>query len=142
MNILDAIRLATELADKVRNVELKDALVTVKMEAVDLAEEAVRLRKENLELRDAAKLRAAMIWHDDLYWQKASDDTEVGPFCPKCWGARQEANRLADAGGHRLRCSVCDHMPYKPGGRDAERREEESQPPPYGGMPWSERPGV
>lgn len=123
MNILDAIKLANDAAAKLRDAELNAALAAVKMEAVDLAEQVVRLRQENLDLKEAAKLREAMEWHDDVWRQRGTDGLETA-CCPKCWGGEQKVSPLADGGRYQWSCPVCQYRAWKIGGRDQQRADE------------------
>jgi hypothetical protein len=117
MNLLDSVRLAIELADKVKNVELKETLLKVRLEAVDQGEEVVRLRQENLELRQAAELRESLLFRDNVYWKRTGDGPEDGPFCQKCFDGGQRLVRLVDDQRDRWRCSVCGTGAWKPGGQ-------------------------
>lgn len=115
MNLLDTIKLANEVADKFKYTEVKQALVVVRMEAVELADEVVRLREENRTLRETARLRAEMVFRDNVYWQR-SGETETGPFCPKCFGGNERAVQMLDI-EEQWKCPVCGTQVWKPGGR-------------------------
>lgn len=127
MNLLDAIKLANDLADKFRDAELRRVLVDVKLEAVNLAEEVVRLREENLELRTAAKLQEEMTYSGNAYWQRDAQGRPVGPFCPRCWDGNGKVARMSDPGFGYWMCPVCDRATDKP---DARRAQPDDFEPP------------
>jgi len=75
--------------------EMIQKLATVQMEGAKLAQENAELREELLTLKEAAKLRDVMVFHDNVYWM-TRDGKEEGPFCPKCWDGDGKAVRMID----------------------------------------------
>jgi hypothetical protein len=117
MGLLDAVKEVNEAAAEWRDAKLNAAISKVNMEAMSLAEEVVRLRNENLELRTAARLRATLTFHDNVYWRVNSQGKEDGPFCQKCWEGSDRLVSLIDDEPYHWRCSVCNEVPWKPGGQ-------------------------
>src|SRR5437870_8782218 len=98
IDLLSLIAKAVEVSDKLKDVELKELLVKARLEAVSLADENVRLRKENLELREASRDREEMYFEDNYWWRKRADGSREGPFCPRCWEGNQKPVRMLDRG--------------------------------------------
>jgi hypothetical protein len=121
---MDAIKLAYAAVEKLHDAKLTKALADAMMETSDLQVEVMRLREENLKLREAGSLRASMIFRDNVWWQRTPGGEEVGPFCPTCWGRGEKAVRLSDHGNRWWSCTVCDKTVDKPGGRNYDANDE------------------
>ncbi len=117
MSWLEAIKLANEAVEKLKNAEANAAMATVKMEMAHLAEENGRLREENLKLREAAQLRDSMVPRDNVCWRQLPSGEEEGPYCPSCWDGERKPVRLADEDSYRWTCTVCTKQRWKPDGR-------------------------
>jgi hypothetical protein len=89
------------------------------MEGAKLAQENAELREERNAFRDQLRVRDAMVFEHNVFWQ-GDGDSRVGPFCPKCWDGETRAARMEDrSNDHGWRCRVCDTATQKPG-RDSE----------------------
>lgn len=110
----DAISLALkakQLADRLKNLELKEVVVDLQSRLIDLKEQIVALREENIQLKaDAKKLQLPpeLIVKDGVYFRADGD----GPFCTGCYDAGGKLHRLAEQSGlyrkiSKWKCPVC-----------------------------------
>ena len=77
----DNIKTALEIADSIRNLELKSSLL-------DLKEEILELRVENLSLKEKLNKRESINikFDNGVYWKILdSGEREKTPCCQKCW---------------------------------------------------------
>lgn len=97
-NTIDASKIALEIANNLKNVELKSAIL-------DLKEEILALREENLLLKQelSEKQKYNMQFIDNKYWNVKEDGTKDGPFCVTCWDYNKTASRLIDG----MYCGIC-----------------------------------
>jgi len=110
----DAIKVAGDAIEALRNAELNGLLANVRMEGAKLAEENARLREELLALKEIARLRGTMVFRDNVYWHVEEGKTQ-GPCCPNCWPSVGKAVRMVDRGRHGWICPVCDRYIGRPG---------------------------
>lgn len=105
MDILKAVEKASEIAEQFKYLEIREALTKVRLEAIDLAEQLITAREENLVLREATRLRDEFEFEDNVYWTK-SEAGRVGPYCPKCKDGESKLVRMSiqDDGWF---CQVC-----------------------------------
>lgn len=106
---------AMELADSMKNLELKAIIVELKGKLIDLKEEIVGLREENARLTEEMKRTSAppeVTLKDGHYYE--GDD---GPFCTACYDSGRKMIRLTDCTrneqmvmGFRRKCPVCRTM--------------------------------
>lgn len=86
---------AKELADKLKNLELKGVVVDLQSQLLDLKEEIIALREENIQLKESQKKQEAlpeMTVKDGLYFKPDGD----GPFCTGCFDTQGRLVRLAE----------------------------------------------
>lgn len=97
-NTIDASKIALEIANNLKNVELKSAIL-------DLKEEILALREENMALKQqlAEKQKYNMQFIDNQYWNVKEDGTKDGPFCVTCWDYNKTASRLING----YYCGIC-----------------------------------
>lgn len=97
-NTIDASKTALEIANNLKNVELKSAIL-------DLKEEILALREENILLKQelSEKQKYNMQFIDNKYWNVKEDGTKDGPFCVTCWDYNKTASRLIDNDW----CGIC-----------------------------------
>ena len=69
MGWYEAIKDAIIVADRLRDIELKQRLADVQVECAKLAEENAKLRQELLDLREQAKTRQEMYYQNNVYWR-------------------------------------------------------------------------
>ena len=104
--LIDASKKALEIANELKNVELKEAILNLK-------EELVELREENLlfiqKLSQQAQLE--MVYENNSYWNLKEDGTKEGPYCSVCWDKEQIAIRLTNNVVNRdfYKCGNCNN---------------------------------
>lgn len=102
-NTIDASKIALEIANNLKNVELKSAIL-------DLKEEILALREENMALKQqlAKKKEYNMQFshEDNCYWNILKDNAKDGPYCPVCWDTKKLPVRLLGKMGY-YKCHNC-----------------------------------
>lgn len=104
--LIDASKKALDIANELKNVELKEAIL-------DLKEELVELREENLLFMQKLSLQTNfnMIYEKNSYWNLKEDGTKEGPYCSVCWDKDKVAIRLTQSPVNRdfYKCGNCDN---------------------------------
>lgn len=94
----NAIKLAVkakELADQLKNLEMKAVIVDLQGELLDLKEQVLELRTENVQLKEEAAKRLAppeLVVKNNLYYKPNGE----GPFCTGCQDTRGQLVRLTE----------------------------------------------
>lgn len=94
MSYIEAIKLAIDLAEKLKNADLLEALLKARLEGVKIGEENLQLREENQKLREELQLQGALIPEHNAYWMKDDDGKLDGPFCSNCWDVNKLLVRM------------------------------------------------
>ncbi len=78
-DIKETAQTALDIANELKNVELKSAVL-------DLKEEILELREENLSLKEklSTQTKYNMVFDDNVYWDEKEDGTKEGPYCSAC----------------------------------------------------------
>jgi hypothetical protein len=98
-NAIALVVKAKQLADQLKNLELKQVIVDLQSQLVDLKEEIVNFREENLALKaQVQRLSAApeVVVRDGLYFKNDGD----GPYCTQCYDSEKKLIRVAELAGH------------------------------------------
>lgn len=92
---------ALEIAENLKNVELKEAIL-------ELKEANLLLREENIALKEQLKEKQKynMVFEKDKYWNILPDGTKDGPYCAACWDYSGKAVHL-DQGFSSPHCHIC-----------------------------------
>ena len=100
-DITDSAKKALDIANELKNIELKEAILGLK-------EEIIALREENISLKEQLKEKQTynMEFIENYYWDRKEDGTKVGPYCPACWDGEKKAVRMQD-GFYEKICPVC-----------------------------------
>jgi hypothetical protein len=110
--VIGLVQKAKELADKLKNLELKEVIVDLQGKLLDLKQEIVQLRDENQRLTEELKRASAppeVTLKDGVYYKG-----EDGPFCTACYDSGGKLIRVTEAThdervvmGIRRKCPVC-----------------------------------
>lgn len=107
---VDASKKALDIANQLKNVELKEAIL-------DLKEELIRLREENISLKENLSKQEKYNMHFkenfDYYVNIKEDGTEEGSYCTVCWDTDRKAVRLHQ-GAYNKYCDACKIKARKP----------------------------
>jgi hypothetical protein len=111
-SVIGLVKKAKQLADELKNLELKEVIVDLQGKLLDVKEEIVKLREENANLTEQVKRASAppdVTLKDGMYYR--GDD---GPFCMACHGGKGKLIRLIDANDPeqrllhiRHKCPIC-----------------------------------
>lgn len=106
-DITDTVKKALTIANKLKNVELKEVIL-------DLREQMIELREENLTLKEQLKEKQQynMVFDKDKYWNILSDGTKDGPYCSACWDGNGKAVRMHEDMFLDFVCPVCTQKTY------------------------------
>lgn len=106
--ITDTAKTALTIANELKNLELKEAILNLK-------EQMLALREENLALKEQLqeKQKYNMQFKNNTYWNIKEDGKKEGPYCPTCWDADGKAVRLLKSSGYDGPiCLVCRQKKY------------------------------
>lgn len=97
-DITDSAKKALEIANELKNIELKEAIL-------DLKEKLITLREENISLKEQLKEKNQynMVFENNKYWNYKDNGTKDGPFCVTCWDYNKTVSRLID----EKYCGIC-----------------------------------
>lgn len=91
MGVIENLRAAVEIAQKVDNIDLYRQLLASQQDAMELmqknADQAKRihdLEGQKASLEEAIRLQAALVFRDGAYWRR--DQPDGPPYCHGCWG--------------------------------------------------------
>jgi hypothetical protein len=111
-SVIGLVGKAKQLADELKNLELKEVIVDLQSKLLDLKQEINDLREENARLEEQVRKASAppeVTLKDGMYY-KDND----GPFCTACYDRNGKLIRLIDANIHerelmhiQRKCPVC-----------------------------------
>ncbi len=106
----DTAKKALDIANELKHVELKEVILELKKQMMELGEENFAFRKENLALKEQLKEKQEhnMVFDKDKYWNILSDETKDGPYCSACWDADNKAIRMHEDMLFGFVCPVCN----------------------------------
>ena len=109
-DVMSMGKTALDIANELKNTELKEAIL-------ELKQEILALREENLELKNKLnkKENYNMIIGDNCYWNLKEDSTKEGPYCTVCWDKENIPIRLTQnmvANRHYFTCGNCKNEFY------------------------------
>jgi len=113
MAILDEIKSAAGIINKIGNMELYQKILDIQAQAMDLMERNVGLQKENFELKKDLEISKKLMHERDAYWI-SEDGKKDGPFCTRCWDAEKKLVRLHKTGNPVYsKCPNCTANPIR-----------------------------
>jgi hypothetical protein len=65
-------------------------------------------RHWRLERKEREAAKKTMIFEDGVRWKKLPDDSQEGPFCPRCFDRDGKEIRLHEHFGSRWYCLTCN----------------------------------
>ncbi len=103
---------------KLKLAEMTEALADLRIFMSELRESLVEKDAEISALKDALQLKATLIRHREVYYEKDEAGTATGSaFCPKCWEVDFKIIHLVrnHRPRHYSRCPSCETLyEYKP----------------------------
>ena len=91
-------------------IEAQEKIMDLRVAAVDLQEENLRLREQVKQLEEQLRVSSAMAFRKPFYYRDGDDH----PFCPVCWEKDKKAihvNGPTGAHGYTI-CPVCKYDHY------------------------------
>ena len=117
---LETVKKAIEIAENVKNVELRSLILDLKQNILDLKEQNISLQEEVSRFKNIELNEKSLFFENNVYWKLVGEEKQ-GPFCPKCWGTDKTVNPLGfDKQFYNWKCSVCkftETHPDKPNSR-------------------------
>ncbi len=108
MSIIDDVKSVAKTIQQIDNIELYQKILNLQAEILALVEENNDLKKEVNSLKEKLRVRESLLFEQDAYWIKKSDNKRDGPFCSKCWDTQQQLVRLIFCGNREYsRCPTC-----------------------------------
>ena len=88
-DIFDNVKTIKEIAEATSNLELKSAIV-------DLKEQIIELRTENLQMKAKLTERVSynMKFENNMYYNILQTGGTEGPYCSACWDTKKQAVRM------------------------------------------------
>ena len=114
MSIVQDMKEVAELAKKQGNVDLYTRILELRIEAIEMSEEKLKLQARVNELEEGLRVRDQMTFTEP-FWYREGDAT---PHCPACYEKDNRAIHLISldhAANGRFSCPVCKLLCYGPG---------------------------
>lgn len=108
MNIIEGFKSATELIQKIDNIELYRKILDLQSEAMGLVDQNNVLKEENKELKEKLKIKDNLVYRNNVYWLRLQEGTEDGPFCSRCWDVDNKLVRHAHLLTNFYVCPQCN----------------------------------
>ena len=90
-NVMSLGKAALDIANELKNTELKEAILQLREEILALREENIAL-KEQLSKRNSHNMCFSK--EDNCYYDIKNDNEKDGPFCSKCYDTIQKPVRM------------------------------------------------
>lgn len=103
-DIADTAKTALDIANELRNVELKEAILDLKEKLMELREENIQL-KEQLSKKNGHNMK--FFTEDNCYYDIKDDAKKEGPFCSNCYDTKELYMQMHKAGKGRYYCPNC-----------------------------------
>ncbi len=111
MNLKDitiTAKTALDIANELKNIELKSAIL-------ELKEELLNIREENLVLKEQLKIQNSYNFIFDKngwYWNLTENGSKDEAYCPSCKDGHNKIVRMKD-NNDCYACTVCNYFAYK-----------------------------
>lgn len=102
MGVLDTLKEAVGLIQKVDNIDLYKQML-------ELQTQVIALFEENRTLKDRLATRDQLTFKKNAYWMG-----DEGPFCSRCWDAESKLVRLHVQAQTTPRCPSCTRLAVNP----------------------------
>ena len=100
---------AIELMKKGSQLEAQAQIQKLQEQYLELHAENLELKQKLLELNDKSEMNKNMMFKEPFFYLMEGD-SEVGPFCPRCWQKDKNQVRVVstpDSYNHAQQCQVC-----------------------------------
>lgn len=89
MLVHEKIKKAIELCGSTEDQALYELLVSLREDIAKLREDNIRLQEEVASLRRQISEKQDVLVDRQSIWKKKADGTPEGPYCPSCYGSKQ-----------------------------------------------------
>jgi len=112
----ETIKTALEIAEKTRNLDLKQVILDLREALQDQRDENLRLREEVAVLRRARGVDDRVERDGVLVFLRPESPggKREGPFCGTCYGQTGNLIPVSKAGGDNFKCAVHEYLKYIP----------------------------
>jgi hypothetical protein len=123
----ELVRKGLEAKGELDRVEDREAIVEAKEAWLDIKEDMLRLRAENIALKEKLSHADAYVLDQSVYWRK--EDTErTQPFCPSCMSRHQVVPMTPNKQGTKVARFHCPSCKF---GVDLNGYQVQINTPPY-----------
>lgn len=105
--IKENIEALAEIAERTKDLELKNTILNLK-------EQILTIKEENLVLKEQIALnnqKENLIFKNNMYWKKLDDGSEEGPYCSGCYDTKKTLIRM-HIHQHGKICPSCKQTIY------------------------------
>lgn len=112
MGLLPDYKEITELLKKGLTLEAQEKIMELRVGAIELQEENIKLRERLKQLESEASLAKDLSFERGVYWMR-KDPSRQGPYCSVCYDDKKKLIRLHsgrdNSEGHFWICLVCNN---------------------------------
>jgi len=108
-DVLAVLKTAAEVAEKTKNLDLKDSILSLRESIQEIREENAALKEENAELTKKFSLEKELKFDGGVYWRLPVAGEKEGPFCSTCWDTTDtliHLHAIEDLSGRQWQCKV------------------------------------
>ena len=110
MNIIDNAKEVVKIIQQIDNIELYRKILDLQSEINNLVSENTSLKQQLQECQERLLIQQSLMFEDNVYMKKLSNEKEEGPFCTACWDKEKKLTRLHFYGNEAyLQCPVCQN---------------------------------
>lgn len=113
--MLENLKTAVGMAQKIGSIEVQQKLIDVQGEALEMIDDNRVLRGKIAELTLLIKTKKSLAFRNNFYWTTIDDGSEEGPFCSSCWDAGDKLVRLHEFEKKYFGCPSCGRVRAKDG---------------------------
>ena len=106
MGLLDNIKSAVSVAQKLKDRKLIEHLMNLQMSVLEYQERLHNLEAENKALKEKLTVKESLVVEHGVYFSKTGDKTD-GPFCTRCWDSDDKLLRLRVLESGTATCPQC-----------------------------------
>lgn len=102
-----------DLLKKGATVPAQEKIMELRVGALELQEENIRLKEQVKKLEEEIQLKSQLRFEGNVYWLNRGDQTQDGPYCQLCYDGEGKLIRLQQLTNntfYRWHCYKCEKM--------------------------------